>query len=89
MVVGVGPIHHPPAVSAVRCARRSRSCDGIGEVSIFGADEMEFGAGGKSGFGAFIVTFEPGVAEALAERGDCADKRNGQDGAPFHGLRSQ
>jgi hypothetical protein len=47
VVVGIGPIHDPPTVSGGVARGESEAAVELRQVGVLGADEMEFGGGGK------------------------------------------
>ena len=51
VLVGVGPIHHPPTVTGGAARSEAEAAVILRQVGVFGADEMEFGSGGNSGRG--------------------------------------
>ena len=69
VLVGVGPIHHPPTVTGGAARGEAEAAVILRQVGVLGADEVEFGSGRKFGAGT-LVTVTDAAAESLGERDD-------------------
>src|SRR5450755_3322686 len=78
VIVGIGPIHHPPA-SSRRIARRSRKAAvELRQVGILDADKMEFGLSGKRRTRTFFVVLK---SRSLRQERDGEQKKDRGAGA--------
>src|SRR5450755_2765423 len=68
VIVGIGPIHHPPS-SPRRIARRSRKAPvELRQVGVLDADKMEFGLSGKRRPRTFFVVLKSRSLSQKRER---------------------
>src|SRR5580704_16056331 len=84
MLVGVGPIHDPPAIATAGAGREPESPMELRQIGIFHADEMEFALRGKVRRGTLVVAFKVQITEPLSERGAGNQQSHRQDQADAH-----
>ena len=85
MLVGVRPVDDPPAISRGAARRIAPAAMELGQIGIFGANEMELGPGGKLRARRGVMTLEANAAEALRKQDarycekHCNQARTGQE----------
>src|SRR5579872_6695738 len=94
MLVGVGPIHYPPAFAGRSTRGAAPATMELGQVSIFEPDEMELALAGERRAGAIAVTdlesLGKGCEDGGKEQQNCRPDRQAtkSDGRSymFHAL---